>query len=71
MGTQSKLNSILESLSNTAIGLLTTLIFSPIIYSMVGMTYTYSQLGLVTVLFTILSIIRSYIIRRFFNKKPN
>jgi ABC-type bacteriocin/lantibiotic exporter with double-glycine peptidase domain len=71
MGTQSKLNSILESLSNTAIGLLTTLIFSPIIYSMVGMTYTYSQLGLVTILFTALSIVRGYIIRRFFNKKPN
>jgi hypothetical protein len=71
MGTQTKLNSILESLSNTAIGLLTTLIFSPIIYSMVGMTYTYSQLGSATVLFTILSIARSYIIRRFFNKKTN
>jgi len=71
MGTQSKLNSILESISNTTIGLLTTLMFSPIIYDMVGMAYTYSQLGLVTVLFTILSIVRGYIIRRFFNKKPN
>lgn len=71
MGTQTKTNSILESLSNTGIGLLTTLIFSPIIYSMVGMSYTYSQLGWVTVLFTALSIVRGYIIRRFFNKKPN
>jgi hypothetical protein len=71
MGTQTKLNSALESLSNTAIGLLTTLIFSPLIYNMVGMTYTYNQLGLVTILFTALSIVRSYIIRRFFNKKPN
>lgn len=71
MGTQSKLNSILESLSNTAIGLLTTSIFSPIIYNMVEMIYMYSQLGLVTVLFTALSIVRGYIIRRFFNKKPN
>lgn len=71
MGTQTKLNSMLESISNVAIGLLTTLIFSPIIYHIVGMTYTYSQLGIVTVLFTIISIVRSYIIRRFFNKKPN
>jgi hypothetical protein len=71
MGTQTKLNSILESASNTAIGLLTTLLFSPIIYSMVGMSYTYSQLGMVTVLFTSLSIVRGYIIRRYFNKKPN
>ena len=71
MGTQTKFNSILESISNTAIGLVTTLIFSPIIYNMVGMVYTYGQLGLVTVLFTLLSIVRGYIIRRFFNKKPN
>lgn len=71
MGTQTKLNSILESISNTAIGLITTLIFSPFIYNMVGMVYTYSQLGLVTILFTLLSIVRGYIIRRFFNKKPN
>lgn len=71
MGTQTKLNSILESVSNTAIGLITTLIFSPFIYNMVGMVYTYGQLGLVTVLFTLLSIVRGYIIRRFFNKKPN
>jgi ABC-type bacteriocin/lantibiotic exporter with double-glycine peptidase domain len=71
MGTQSRWNSILESLSNTAVGMLTTLIFSPIIYKTVGMTYTYSQLGAVTILFTTLSIVRSYIIRRFFNKKTN
>jgi hypothetical protein len=71
MGTQTKLNSILESLSNTTIGLLTTFIFSPIIYNIVGMQYTYSQLGMVTILFTILSIVRGYIVRRYFNKKPN
>lgn len=60
---------MLESVTNTAIGLLTTLVFSPIIYSMIGMEYTYSQLGMATILFTILSIIRGYIVRRFFNKK--
>jgi membrane protein implicated in regulation of membrane protease activity len=71
MGAQSRWNSILESLSNTAIGMLTTFIFSPLIYKAVGMQYTYSQLGAVTILFTVLSIVRSYIIRRYFNKKPN
>lgn len=69
MGQQTKTHSILESVTNTAIGLLTTLVFSPIIYSMIGMEYTYSQLGMATILFTILSIIRGYIVRRFFNKK--
>jgi hypothetical protein len=71
MGQQTKKHSMLESITNTSIGLLTTLIFSPIIYSMIGMEYTYSQLGMATVLFTILSIIRGYIIRRWFNKKKD
>jgi predicted Na+-dependent transporter len=71
MGAQTKWHSILESTSNTVIGLITTLIFSPIIYSLVGIQYTYSQLGAATVLFTVLSIIRGYVIRRFFNKKTN
>lgn len=71
MGQQTKINSIIESITNTGVGLLTTLLFSPLIYSMVGMTYTYKQLGMATILFTVLSIVRGYIIRRFFNKKPN
>jgi membrane protein implicated in regulation of membrane protease activity len=71
MGSQTKLNSIIESISNTAVGLLTTLILSPLIYDIVGMKYTYTQLGMATVLFTAISIIRGYIIRRFFNKKTN
>jgi predicted Na+-dependent transporter len=71
MGSQTKLHSIVESVSNTMIGLITTLIFSPLIYKMVGMSYTYKQLGVVTVMFTTLSIVRGYIIRRFFNKKTN
>ena len=71
MGSQTKINSIIESISNTAVGLLTTLILSPLIYDIVGMKYTYAQLGMATVLFTAISIIRGYIIRRFFNKKTN
>lgn len=69
MGGQSKFGSIVESISNTAVGLLTTLVLSPFIYDLVGMQYTYTQLGMATVLFTAISIIRGYIIRRFFNKK--
>lgn len=71
MGQQTKAHSVIESISNTVIGLLTTLILSPFVYSAVGMSYTYSQLGMVTLLFTVISIVRGYIIRRFFNKKQN
>jgi membrane protein implicated in regulation of membrane protease activity len=71
MGEQTKKNSIIESITNTLIGIITTFIFSPIIYGMVGIKYTFSQLGMATILFTILSIARGYIIRRWFNKKRN
>jgi membrane protein implicated in regulation of membrane protease activity len=71
MGQQTKKHSILESITNTTIGVLITFIFSPIIYDMVGIEYTYSQLGMATILFTILSIVRGYIVRRFFNKQIN
>jgi len=71
MGQQTKTNSIIESITNTGIGLLTTLIFSPIIYNIIGMEYTYKQLGMATILFTILSIVRGYVVRRWFNKKKD
>jgi len=35
------------------------------------MEYTWGQLGWVTLIFTALSIARSYVIRRFFNKKTD
>jgi hypothetical protein len=68
---QSKKHSILESITNVAVGFIITLVCSPFIYELCGMKYTWSQLGSVTVIFTLLSIVRSYIIRRFFNKKTD
>lgn len=66
---QSKKLSFIEAVFNTAIGLITTLVFSPLIYWMIGVQMTYNQMSGATVLFTILSIARNFIIRRFFNKK--
>jgi membrane protein implicated in regulation of membrane protease activity len=60
---------MLESITNVAVGFVITLVCSPFIYTLCGMEYTWGQLGWVTVIFTALSIVRSYIIRRFFNKK--
>jgi membrane protein implicated in regulation of membrane protease activity len=66
---QTKRHSMLESITNVAVGFVITLVCSPFIYTLCGMEYTWGQLGWVTVIFTALSIVRSYIIRRFFNKK--
>lgn len=66
---QSKKGSFFEAISNTIIGYVITLIFSPFLYGICGIEYRTSQLCIVTLLFTILSICRGYVIRRWFNKK--
>ena len=66
--TQTKTQSFTEAVVNVAIGLLVTLIFSPPIYWLCGVTMPYAQMGYVTVCFTALSVGRSYVVRRFFNK---
>ena len=66
---QTKQSSFFEALTNVAIGFLVTLVFSPAIYWMCGVHMHYGQMGTVTVLFTVLSIARGYVVRRWFNRK--
>ena len=66
---QSKKQSIIESIVNTFVGFIITIAFSPLIYGICGVTMSLPQMGGATILFTLLSIIRNYIIRRWFNKK--
>lgn len=63
---QSKKNSIIESLVNTFIGMLITFILSPIIYWMANVEISLPKMGICTVLFTIISVLRNYGIRRYF-----
>ncbi len=65
---QSKSQSFTEAVVNVTIGLLVTLVFSPPIYWLCGVTMPYAQMGYVTVCFTVISVARSYVVRRFFNK---
>ena len=67
--TQSRKHSILEALLNTFIGLLTTLLAAPLIYWICGITMSYASMTYSTILFTLVSVIRNYIIRRWFNHK--
>ena len=66
---QSKKSSFIESLVNTFVGFIVTIAFSPFIYWLCDVQINLPQMSVVTILFTILSIARNYIIRRFFNKK--
>lgn len=65
---QTKKSSFIEAIVNTFIGLIITLICSPMIYWICDVKMSYNQMTLATVLFTILSVIRNYVIRRWFNK---
>ena len=68
---QSKKQSFIEAVVNTAIGLVITFLCSLFIYPLCGIEASLGSMGGVTICFTVVSIIRQYIIRRFFNKKEN
>ena len=65
---QTKQKSFLEALVNTFVGMIITFAVSPVIYWACGIEMSTQKMGIVTVLFTVVSVIRNYVIRRFFNK---
>lgn len=65
---QTKKRSFKEAAINTLIGFVIAIIFTPIAFKICGVKYNGVQLGGVTLIMTVVSIVRSYIIRRVFNK---
>lgn len=63
---QSRKESLIEASVNTAIGLLITFAFLPVVNKICGIEMSGGQMTLSTVLFTIISVGRGYLIRRFF-----
>lgn len=68
---QSSKQSLTEAVVNTLVGTIVTFLFSPLIYWMCAVEISWPQMGIATVLFTILSILRNYVIRRAFNKQTD
>jgi ribosomal protein S27E len=66
---QTKKQSFFESLTNTAIGFIVSYASTFLIFPLVGMQTSASTNLLITIYFTIISILRGYVIRRWFNKK--
>ncbi len=66
---QTKQNSFIESLINVAIGYGVAIVSQLIIFPIFNINITLSENFLIGLWFTIISIIRSYIIRRWFNKR--
>ena len=67
--TQTKKQSIIESITQTLAGLIVSLCIQLIIYPLLNIEVTFSQNLIITFVFFISSIVRGYIIRRIFNNK--
>jgi hypothetical protein len=65
---QSKKLSIIEAVSNTIIGLITSFCIQIIIYPFLDIKVSLNQNIFITLVFFIVSIIRGYLVRRLFNK---
>lgn len=65
---QSKRFSFIEALTNTLTGLLVSFGIQLIIYPAMDIPVRLSQNVIITLVFTIASILRGYIVRRIFNK---
>ena len=66
--TQSKILSFLEAFANTIIGYVINIAVQFIIYPFYGATFTISQNIQIGLIFMVVSLTRSFIIRRYFNK---
>lgn len=65
---QSKRASIVETIVSTVAGIVTSILIQIIVYPLYGMEVSFSQNLQLTAIFTVVSIVRGYIVRRFFNK---
>lgn len=66
---QTKKQSLVEAITNTTVGFCISLLATFIIFPLVEIESTGTKNVIVTVFFTVISILRGYLIRRIFNKK--
>jgi hypothetical protein len=64
---QTKLGSIVETTVNVGSGYLLALFTQPYIYGYFGLTITLGESAGVAIVFTTLSLLRSFVVRRIFN----
>ena len=66
---QSKYQSLIESLTNILIGYLTALLSQVLIFPLFDIYVTFQDNLFIGLYFTIISLLRSYLVRRYFNKR--
>ena len=68
MKAQTKQQSLIESASGTVIGLVFSFVIQIIMYPILEIPVSVNQSLLLTSIFTVASVVRSYFVRRLFNK---
>ena len=66
---QTKKHSIIETISQTVIGLGSSIVIQLILYPLMDIPVTIFQNVIITIVFFVASLIRGYFIRRYFNNK--
>ena len=66
---QTKLMSLLESLSNVAVGMVVSLFGQVIVSHWYNLPLSFAQNINIVLFFTVLSVIRSYVIRRWYDRR--
>lgn len=67
--TQTKVQSFVESLANTSVGFGINYCANLVVLPWFGFQVSYSQAALMGVVFTVISVVRGYVVRRYFNRK--
>ena len=66
---QSKKESLIETLTNVGIGWFISFIANMLVLPLFGYNINLTDGLLISIIFTIISIVRSYVVRRWFNSK--
>ena len=66
---QARRHSLVEAITNTVVGLLVTLGAQLIVYPLYGAAFTFGENVQITAIFTGLSVVRPYTLRRLFNRR--
>lgn len=63
---QSRLHSVIEATAGTAIGFVVSVLASMVVYPAHGHAFTLAENISITLIFTVLSVVRGYVVRRMF-----
>ena len=69
MKQQSRRLSLIESITQTAVGFLVSLLVQLVLYPLMGIPVTFAQNLWITGVFTVVSVGRGYVLRRVFERR--